>query len=111
MTPNVTQGMGFCGTCGNERVEGARFCASCGHSFDAPASTPRPQAKQRKSNPVTLVLLTVIVLAGCLYLLNNTMAGVSLRCHLFGDYGACLTEAVADPGPVQEILDDIGRSV
>jgi hypothetical protein len=111
MTSTVGQAKRFCASCGVERPEGARFCASCGQSFDTRVAAPSSKPKQRKSNPLTLVILTVVVLGGCLYLLNNTTAGLSVKCHLLGDYGACMVEALGDPGPVQNILDDIGRSV
>lgn len=108
----------FCGNCRATRAEGAKFCPSCGEAYDA-ASLPSPAAptipsahrKERKSSPVAVTLLLVLVVIGGLYLLNNTMAGISIKCHLLGDYGACLIESFSEPGTIQNILEDIGNSV
>jgi hypothetical protein len=40
----------------------------------------------------TVILLTVvlIVIVGGLWLLNNTHEGLVIKCHVLGDWGACL---------------------
>jgi hypothetical protein len=103
--------MKFCAYCGAARVEGVNFCASCGHAYDPVATEPQSQTKKRQSNPVVVIALAVLVLVGGLYVMNNTTIGISFKCHVLGDYGACLLESFTQPGTIENILDDIGRSV
>jgi len=56
------------------------------------------------------VLLTLIVVVGGLWALNNTTMGLTVKCHLLGDSGACLEEAllrVVGPRPPSS---DLGTS-
>ena len=45
--------MAFCGKCGGELLEGARFCNSCGSSVAAPASVPAAPATAPEPGAVT----------------------------------------------------------
>lgn len=101
----------FCANCGAQRSGESRFCPSCGQAFAPQAGMSAPRPRKRRSNPLIVIVLGVLVTVGVLYLLNNTMAGISIKCHVLGDYGACLIESFSDPGPVQDILEDIGNSV
>jgi hypothetical protein len=101
----------FCANCGIAGSAGAKYCASCGNAFES-AGTPTPRkGKQRRSSPIAVIALTLLVIVGGLYLLNNTVMGLSIRCHVLGDYGACLLESFTEPGPVENVLHDIGASV
>jgi len=75
----------FCGNCGKQLPEGARFCGSCGAKvLDKPvvgspaATTPTPAAPQKPANkkktPLLLRLLIFVVIYGVCYLLGGGIA-------------------------------------
>ncbi len=41
--------MSFCGKCGTEMPDGARFCMMCGHPMSGEASVPGPETPVNKS--------------------------------------------------------------
>jgi uncharacterized protein (DUF983 family) len=102
----------FCPNCGTARTNDARFCPSCGSDLGAPRSeTPPKRRSRRASNPLAVLILAVVVIGGSLYLLNNTRAGISLKCHVLGDIGACFVETVSEQTQLEKILQDIGDSI
>jgi hypothetical protein len=85
----------FCRSCGTPRADAtALFCPRCGSRHEAISS--KPEARTTPSRPLVrpaTILLTLVVIIGSLWVLNNTRFGVSAKCHLLGDGGACLEEA------------------
>jgi hypothetical protein len=53
----------------------------------------------------------VILFVAGMYLLNNTAVGLSIKCGVFGDIGACLMESLMDTSPLQEILENVGSQI
>jgi hypothetical protein len=102
----------YCAHCGAPQPELAKYCPSCGKEV-ASADPPTAQRRRnrRQSHPASVVILAVVVVVAFLYLLNNTAVGLSVKCHLFDDVGACLVESVTVPGSVQDILNKIGNDV
>jgi hypothetical protein len=74
------------------------------------------QAPQATLHPIRVLIrvfaLAVIIVVD-LFLLNNTSVGLSIKCRVLGDSGACLVVELIQPqeNPVQQILQNIGNSV
>ena len=102
----------YCPSCGVARVGEARFCGNCGRPFDGNSSEgPSTRPWRRRSNPFAVSVMAILVAIGGLYLLNNTSACMSIKCHVFDDTGACFVESMTAPGPVQDILNKIGNEI
>ena len=105
-----SSGQMFCQTCGRERAPEARFCPNCGREFGGLAA-PKGVPVKRRTNSLVAAIVAIALSVGGLYLLNNTSAGMSLKCHLLGDLGACYIEAISEPGSVQDILENVGNQI
>ncbi len=90
------QPVGYCPKCGAPRGEpSAAFCPHCGSAFEP--ALARVPARARPSRPLVrpaTLLLTFLVVVGGLWVVNNTRLGVSVKCHLLGETGACVEEAL-----------------
>lgn len=82
--------------------ERPKFCPHCGwevgrpHTVDAyhlSDSDERPERRRGEIGEgrlIAQVIMLIVIVVGLLYLLNNTHEGLIIKCHVFGDWGACL---------------------
>jgi hypothetical protein len=71
------------------------FCATCGFGLGSLQSGGnQPQARGRGGSGgaawFARIALLLILVIGALWYLNNTHEGLAIKCHVFGDWGACL---------------------
>jgi hypothetical protein len=53
-------------------------------------STPRGQGRTSEARWFARFVLIVLIVIFGLVLLNNTHEGLAIKCHVLGDWGACL---------------------
>ena len=73
-----------------------------------------PPAGPKRVGPIRQlfrVFALVVVIAGGLYLLNDTTVGLQVKCRLLGDAGACIVLSFQGGDPVQDIFTNIGKSI
>ena len=82
--------------------ERPRFCPHCGwevgrpHPVDLYYRSESDELRRRERDEigegriVARVIMLVLIVVGLLFLLNNTAAGLQIKCHVLGDLGACI---------------------
>jgi hypothetical protein len=90
----------LCPQCGTDTTPlGAnphpKFCPTCGYPLGTwisqiSPSIPRGRGGSDGAAWLTRIALLALVVIGLLFLLNNTNVGLVIKCHVLGDWGACL---------------------